>query len=130
MGLPDGALQKGLVALIDNAVDPIQTFDVAPAEQALPYITIGDIRSRDISTKTTEEYETSFVIQAWSGKRSSKEARELINQIHDALMDLTLVVEGHRVVELYLEQSEGVFVDEDGTTRRGLCRYRAIIQTI
>lgn len=130
MGLPDYELQKRIITRLDAELSPIQAYDTAPASASPPYVTIGEIISRNIEHKTKKMFETSILLHAWSVKKSRKDILQLIDDVHAALDGYALPLAGFNLVELMHDQTEGVFLDEDGATWHGVIRFKAITETI
>jgi len=132
---PALALQTGLRAalLADaglvSALGGGQVFDDVPREAPFPYITIGDIDSRDWSTQTSRGHEHTVTLHLWSRYRGRKQVQDLIAEVDRILDGAAPPLTGHRLVNLstvfWTAQRE-----PDGEVYRGTMRLRAVTEPI
>lgn len=132
---PALALQTGLRAalLADaglvSALGGEQVFDDVPREAPFPYITIGDIDSRDWSTQSSRGHEHTVTLQLWSRYRGRKQVQDLIAEVDRILDGAAPPLNGHRLVNLstvfWTAQRE-----PDGEVYRGTMRLRAVTEPI
>ena len=130
---PALALQTGLRAalLADaglvSALGGGQVFDDVPREAPFPYITIGDIDSRDWSTQTSRGHEHTVTLHLWSRYRGRKQVQDLIAEVDRVLDGASPPLTGHRLVNLstvfWTAQRE-----PDGEVYRGTMRLRAVTE--
>ena len=95
-------------------------------DQSYPFISIGDARADDYSTKDLDggDYEVTFDI--WSQYKGAKECKQIMDKIHDLLHDSNISVTGFNLINMRLEFTD-ILRDPDGVTRHGVMRFRAII---
>lgn len=131
-------LQKA-VALILAAAGPLTAllaappdgfaasiFDAVPEKAVYPYVVIGDDTGRDWSTKDASGLEIDVTIHAWSRYRGRKEAKQILEQVHEALHEAALALTGHVSVLMRFDDFTTVFLDGDGLTRHGVSRFKAL----
>jgi hypothetical protein len=102
-------------------------YDHAPANVAFPYITFGRTSVYDWSTATENGTEQLFTLHVWSKGKGKKEALEIMELAREALHDVALKLEEHRLVNLRLEFSEARY-DDRNEAYHGLLRFRAITE--
>jgi hypothetical protein len=132
---PALALQTGLRAalLADSslltALGGEQVFDDVPREAQFPYITIGDIDTRDWSTQTSRGHEHTVTVHLWSRYRGRKQVQELIAEVDRILDGASPPLSGYRLVNLstvfWTAQRE-----PDGEVYRGTMRLRAVTEPL
>lgn len=132
---PALALQTGLRAalLADaglvSALGGGQVFDDVPREAPFPYITIGDIDTRDWSTQSSRGHEHTVTLHLWSRYRGRKQVQDLIAEVDRILDGAAPPLNGHRLVNLstvfWTAQRE-----PDGEVYRGTMRLRAVTEPI
>lgn len=90
-----------------------------------PYVTIGDIRSRDWSTQTKRGHEHQVTINVWSRAEGRSEVQKIMGAIDEALESGMPTLTDHVLVNL-----RPVFwhamKSADGETYRGTVRVRAV----
>lgn len=82
---------------------------------------------RNWSTGTDDGHEHVFTLQVWSRENGRREVTEAMGLLEDALHDVNLALDGHRLVNLRHEFSESRR-EIDGETYRGIIRYRAVTE--
>jgi hypothetical protein len=132
---PALALQTGLRAalLADaglvSALGGGQVFDDVPREAPFPYITIGDIDTRDWSTQSSRGHEHTVTLHLWSRYRGRKQVQDLIAEVDRILDGAAPPLTGHRLVNLstvfWTAQRE-----PDGEVYRGTMRLRAVTEPV
>jgi hypothetical protein len=132
---PALALQTGLRAALladSNLVTALggeQVFDDVPREAPFPYITIGDIDTRDWSTQTSRGHEHTVTVHLWSRYRGRKQVQELIAEVDRILDGASPPLSGYRLVNLstvfWTAQRE-----PDGEVYRGTMRLRAVTEPL
>jgi hypothetical protein len=122
------ALQKAMLSRLagDPALAALiggsAVYDDVPQGTRLPYVSFGDIATRDWSTKEARAEEHFATINVWSRERGRKEAHEIIAAIDAALDGAALALEGHRLVNL---STTFWTVARAGENYRGVVRLRA-----
>ena len=127
------ALQTSLYAALaaDTALVGLlgvpRIYDDAPQRSAFPYVTLGQSALRDWSTATEAGDEHLLTIHVWSRAEGRRETNEIIEAIRAALHDGSLLLDGHRLVNLRYESSEARR-EPDGQTYHGIVRFRAVTE--
>jgi len=128
------ALQQAIFAALaadenikDIVDDPPRIFDHVPRSGALPYIVVGDDRTRDWSTATEPGSEHALTIHVWSRAPGRKEARVAADAVTAALDGAALAVDGHTLVDLRWLDTE-VVKEPDGETLHARLRFRAVLE--
>lgn len=101
--------------------------DDAEEQLGFPYVTIGDIQSRDWSTQSGRGQEHQVTINVWSRAAGRQEVQQIMGAIDAALDEEMPVLAGHRLVNLrpvFWHALRG----PDGETYRGIMRLRAVTQ--
>jgi len=111
------------------AGDPARVFDDVPETAAFPLISIGDATGADWSSKTTDGLEATITLHVWSRQRGRREVKVILDAVHGVLHNAALSVAGHALALLQFEFAED-FLDEDGLTRHGVARYRALTEKV
>ena len=91
-----------------------------------PFVEIGNETAIDYSTKDADGAEYTVTLHVWSQYAGSKEAKQIMDRIHDLLHNSSLSVTGFNLINLRFEFSD-ILRDPDGKTRHGVMRFRAII---
>ncbi len=132
---PSLALQSGLrAALLADAqlvsgLGGEHVFDDVPRDAPFPYITIGEIETRDWSTQTSRGQEHSVTVNLWSRYRGRKQVQDLIAEVDRVLDGADLPLLNHRLVNLSTVFWTALR-DPDGETYRGTVRLRAVTEPI
>lgn len=100
--------------------------DDVPHGTSYPFVSIGEARSSDYSTKNEVGGESLINIHIWSQYKGSKECKQIMDRVHDLLHDSNLNVSGFNLINLRFDFSD-IMRDSDGSTRHGVMRFRAII---
>ena len=116
----DAAVQ----ALIGN---PARVYDHAPQDATFPYVVTGESTAVDWDTKSEDGMEQTLTVHSWSRYRGLSEVKRIMAAVVDALDKQALSVTGHDLVQLRFEFSD-TFLDEDGLTRHGVQRFRALTE--
>ena len=116
----DSAVQ----ALVGN---PARVYDHVPQDTTFPYVAMGEVAAADWDTKSEDGMDQTFMVHTWSRYRGMSEAKRIMGAVVDALDKVALSVTGHDLVQLRFEFSD-TFLDEDGLTRHGVQRFRALTE--
>lgn len=128
----DAALQ-GLTGQV-----PARVFDQVPQDlwqapdaegRYPPYVVIGLSKAQDFDSKTEDGCDLTLMIHTWSRYRGFKEAKQIMAAIVDALDRQGLSIAGHDLIQLRFEFSD-TFLEEDGLTRHGVQRFRALTEAM
>ena len=129
------ALQQSIFAKLttDAAVLSLlggpRLYDDTPQNAEFPYLTFGQSVARDWSTSTDAGDEHTVTLHAWSRGKGRRETFAILGAIQTALHDQTLVLDGHRLINLRHDFSDARR-DPDGETLHGIARFRAITEPL
>lgn len=121
----------GLSALL--ATDPVDdspaVFDHVPQDATFPYVVVGEPVGTDHDTDDTLGWDAEVTIHQWSRFRGFEEVEAIQRQTDEAINRAEPVVVDARIVTLHRVSVDGV-LDDDGLTRHGIHRFRAIIDEL
>lgn len=126
-----GAIYAALInhnALTSNLNGP-NVFDDVPQRTPFPYVTIGEIETRDWDTQTSTGHEHIVTVHVWSKHKGRKQVQEIIANIDDALDDKDLILQDHNLVNLHIIFWSAMH-DLDGRAYHGIVRLRAVTEAI
>ncbi len=104
-------------------------FDDVPQRTPFPYVTIGDIETRDWDTQTSTGHEHIVTLHVWSNHHGRKQAQTILAEIDDALDDRNLLLQDHLLVNLHVIFWSALR-DLDDQTYHGIVRLRAVTEKI
>jgi hypothetical protein len=107
---------------------PARVFDHVPQGSPFPYLVIGDASATPFDTKTEAGLDQRLSVHTWSRYRGLKQTKDIMAAVHAVLDGQSLAVSGHTLVLLRLEFATAI-VDDDGLTRHGVQRFRALTQS-
>lgn len=114
-----------LTALLGGA----RIYDTVPRGAAYPYVTFGQISSRDWSTGTDEGEEHAIVLHVWSETAGHRQTHRINAAVQVALHDAQLTLSSHRLVNIRHETTEARR-DIAGERHRGIVRFRAVTERV
>lgn len=135
---PQWALQQAAHAALsaDAALkaligDPARVYDHVPQDSPFPYVVLGAAEGRpgEARTKTEGGFEATLAVHTWSRYRGLKEAKAIMAAVADALDQRDLALAGHALILIHFVFG-ATFLDEDGLTRHGVQRFRALTQPV
>lgn len=102
-------------------------WDEPDSAAAYPYVTMGDGKTRDKSSKTHDGTEHDFVLDIWSNDPGRMEVKEIMGLIHDVLHNQSLTVASNALVFIRFDNAED-FRDTEGAEvlYHGVMRFKAI----
>ena len=115
-------------AALSGLLGGARVYDEAPRAAEPPYLTFGDLRSRDWSTQGGHGGEHFLVVDVWSQQRGQREALAVAARVQDLLDDAALSLEGHALVNFRYQQLETRRENQGRYTRASL-RFRAVTET-
>ena len=115
-------------AALSGLLGGARVYDEAPRAAEPPYLTFGDLRSRDWSTQSGHGGEHFLVVDVWSQQRGQREALAVAARVQDLLDDAALSLEGHALVNFRYQQLETRRENQGRYTRASL-RFRAVTET-
>ena len=131
MSIGQFALQSTIYSTLNNDNTLTNTLGAGVYDEVLenatyPFVSLGEETAVDYSTKDLDGGEFTINIHVWSQYKGAKQAKEIMDRIHDLLHDSSLSVSGFNLANLRFEFSD-ILRDPDGITRHGVMRFRAII---
>lgn len=104
-------------------------YDDVPQRSHYPYITFGDIQTRNWDTQTSHGHEHIVTLHVWSDHRGRKQVNAIIGEIDAALDGQELTLSNHSLVNLHITFWSAMR-DLDGEKYHGLVRMRAVTETL
>lgn len=100
----------------------------APQNQAMPYVTLGNLTLPSADSDTTKEFDATLTIHAWSdgAVRDRAEAANMQQIIYDTLHRSEMREVG---VFAITQEFQEILIDPDQITRHGVQRFRLNINT-
>ena len=105
-----------------------RVYDHVPQGSPFPYLVIGAVSAAPFDTKTESGLDQTLTIHTWSRYRGLKETKDVMAAVLAVLDGQSLAVSGHTLVLLRFEFATTV-IDNDGLTRHGVQRFRALTQS-
>lgn len=118
-------LQKAIYDRLKSSLT-CPVYDNVPDGAKMPYVTLGEDTAVDWSTKLENGQEVTHTLHIWSEYKGMMEAKQIIDQIIQAITSTPLVVEGFFVVSARVDVVE-TMRDPEGY-RHGIVRFRFKIQ--
>ena len=132
MGLHTTNVQKAIFSTLsaDSSLDSLvgnnKILDDVPQGTNYPYVQIGEETSIDAGLKDKEAQEYTLTIHIWSRYRGNKETKEIAERIYTLLHNGAISVTGASLANISNEFFT-ILIDDDGITRHGVMRFRAIV---
>src|ERR1700722_4740736 len=108
--------------------NPPRVYDHVPPGAAFPYVTFGALTVQPYDTKTEIGFEQIVTLDVWSRYRGSKEAKDIVQALYDALHLTNLSVTGD-VFLLSEFHSADMAPLSDGLTYHAAARFTVMTQT-
>lgn len=102
-------------------------FDHVPANQAFPYVVLGEKTEGDFDTFTRGGASATLILEIRSQAQGTTELLTIYNRIKEVLHHQPLSLAGYSVVSGRITLVKTT-LDPDGITRRGESRYEVIAQ--
>lgn len=106
-----------------------RVYDHVPQDPTFPYITVGDIETRDWSTQTRRGHEHIMTLHVWSRYSGRKEVHDLIAEVERVLDGNGPALDDHSLVNLRVVFWTALR-ETDGETYHGVVRLRAVTEPI
>ena len=124
-------LQKAIYAKLNGNVDGlgganIPVYDDVPQQSNYPYVQIGEETSANNGTKTLDGVEHTLTMHIWSQYRGRREIKTIMKSVYDLLHNTAISVTGASLVNVRQEFST-TLSENDGITRHGVIRFRAVV---
>ena len=125
---PALSLQKAMRdALLARPGWAIPVHDHVPQGAAAPYVYFAAAETRDWSTQTEKAHEHFITLRVKSKAGGKREAQGIIADIEAALDNASLVLSGHRLVNLRMTLWSA---ERDGDRYNGAVRFRAVTEQL
>lgn len=119
------AADPALLALLGGA----RIYDHVPQRAAFPFLSVGASSVRDWSTATEPGHEHTLTLNAWSRHRGRAELYAITDAIAAALEPADLTLDGHRLINLRVEQT-AYRREGDGETFAATISLRAVTEPL
>ena len=124
-------LQKAIFAALNTNVTGlsganVSVYDDVPQQTAYPYVQIGEETTSNNGTKTLDGNEHTLTIHVWSQYRGRGEIKTIMKSVYDLLHNTAITVTGASLVNVRQEFST-TLAENDGITRHGIIRFRAVV---
>ena len=131
MSLHSWELQKAIFTALNGNVTGVTSANIPiyddVAEGSLyPYIVIGEETTSNNGTKTLDGVEHTITLHVWSQYRGRREIKEIMQSVYEKLHNTAITVTGASLVNIRQEFSN-TLAEQDGITRHGVMRFRAIL---
>ena len=131
MSLHSWELQKAIFTTLNNNVTGVSSakipiYDDVPEGSVYPYVVIGEETATNNGTKTLDGVEHTLTLHAWSQYRGRREIKEIMQSVYEKLHNTAITVTGASLVNIRQEFSN-TLEEQDGITRHGVMRFRAIL---
>ena len=139
------AALKNATITDDNGVDvSANVFDNVPKDHPYPYISMGNWTAIDAATKSKDGHQLTITLHIWSQYSGRKEVKNMMAQVYEALHNKTgddidvgsgdqntnvavAALTRFKLVNLRHEFSNDMVESDDGRTRHGVMRFRAVV---
>jgi Protein of unknown function (DUF3168) len=108
--------------------DPVRVYDHVPPGAAFPYAVIGTVAAKPYDDKDRTGFAATIAVDIWSRYRGTREVKDILQAVYDALHRTALSVTGQVFVSC---EFAGVTIvpDGDGLTYRGTAHYDIMVQS-
>lgn len=131
MSLHSWQLQKSIFTALNGNVTGVSSanipiYDDVPEGSVYPYVVIGEETTSNNGTKTLDGVEHTITLHVWSQYRGRREIKEIMQSVYEKLHNTAITVTGASLVNIRQEFSN-TLAEQDGITRHGVMRFRAIL---
>lgn len=112
--------------LLDRLGGP-KVFEEAPRNADMPYVTFGDVRSRDWSTSSDKGAEHTLIVDVWTQHHGPAAALEVAELVSAILADIEMAMQDHRLISFF-EQSIETRRELNGRAWRARLIFRVITE--
>jgi hypothetical protein len=131
MSLHSWQLQKSIFTALNGNVTGVSSanipiYDDVPEGSVYPYVVIGEETTSNNGTKTLDGVEHTITLHVWSQYRGRREIKEIMQSVYEKLHNTAITVSGASLVNIRQEFSN-TLAEQDGITRHGVMRFRAIL---
>ena len=114
----------GNVTGIDIA--SVSVYDDVPENTAYPYVILGEETSANSGTKSLDAIEHTLTLHVWSQYRGRREIKEIMQSVYSLLHNTAITVTGASLVNIR-QEFNNTLMENDGITRHGVMRFRAVV---
>ena len=131
MSLHSWELQKAIFTVLSGNTTGlsgvnVSVFDDVPEGTAYPYVVIGEETAAENGTKTLDGQEYTLTIHVWSQYRGRREIKEIMGSVYENLHNTDITVSGASLVNIR-QEFDTTLAENDGITRHGVMRFRAVV---
>lgn len=131
MALHSWELQKAIFTALDGNVTGIDSasvsvYDDVPENTAYPYVILGEETSANSGTKSLDAIEHTLTLHVWSQYRGRREIKEIMQSVYSLLHNTAITVTGASLVNIR-QEFNNTLMENDGITRHGVMRFRAVV---
>ena len=131
MALHSWELQKSIFSTLNGNTTGmgganVPVFDDVPEGTLYPYVVLGEETAANNGTKNLDGVEHTLTIHAWSQYRGRREIKEIMQSVYENLHNTAISVTGASLVSIRQEFNT-TLAEQDGITRHGVMRFRAVV---
>ena len=131
MALHSWELQKAIFNQLSGSIVGLDSanilvFDDVPENTSYPYVVIGEETAINNGSKDLDGLEYTLTVHVWSNYRGRREIKEIMQSVYENLHDTAITVTGASLVNVRQEFNT-TLAENDGITRHGVMRFRAVV---
>lgn len=131
MTLYSWPLQRAIFDTLDGSIlglggATVAVYDDVPENTAYPYVVIGEETAANNGTKDVDGIEHTLTLHVWSQYRGRREIKEIMSSVYQLLHDAAITVSGASLVNIR-QEFNNTLMENDGITRHGVMRFRAVV---
>ncbi len=108
---------------------PPRLYDHVPQGDVFPFAVYSTTHIAPYDTKTEIGFEQTIEIDIFSRYRGSKEARDILQAVYNALHRATLSISGFVLIACEFHSAE-ILLENDGLTTRANARFTVLTQVV
>lgn len=97
-----------------------------PQDGPLPYMRVRYSKSKDWSTKTSQGFIATFIMDIWDEQETDKNILDAFDKVNEVLQNQPLATISGQSLLLRFEDAN-TFVESDGVTHHGVINYSHVI---
>lgn len=131
MSLHSWPLQQAVFSTLDGSVTGIDSasvsvFDDVPEGTTYPYVVLGEETASNFGSKSLDGVEHTLTLHVWSQYRGRREIKEIMQSVYSLLHNTAITVSGASLVNIR-QEFNNTLMENDGITRHGVMRFRAVV---
>lgn len=131
MSLHSWPLQQAVFSTLDGSVTGIDSasvsvFDDVPEGTTYPYVVLGEETASNFGSKSLDGAEHTLTLHVWSQYRGRREIKEIMQSVYSLLHNTAITVSGASLVNIR-QEFNNTLMENDGITRHGVMRFRAVV---